>query len=47
VLRNCQLIVFGRRIHHGEIGVILAAIGTLAVLDDIRDRRSWFRRVVA
>ncbi len=37
VTRTWHLYVLGRRVHHGRVGAILAAIGVALILDDIRD----------
>jgi hypothetical protein len=36
-----QLVVRGRRIHHGLVGCWLIAIGVALILDDLPDRRVW------
>ena len=37
-----RLWVAGRRLHHGAVGIALAAIGALLVVDDWSDR--WWVR---
>jgi hypothetical protein len=32
-----------RRVHHGLVGVICAALGLLLMVHDRRDARVWFR----
>lgn len=38
-----RLYVCGRRVHHGAVGAVAAAVGLALAIHDIRDRREWFR----
>jgi hypothetical protein len=44
MLRNCTLVVFGRRIHHWPVGVGLAALGIALWWDDRGDFLDWVAR---
>lgn len=44
ILRDCSVVVFGRRIHHWPAGVALVALGALLWWDDRRDFLNWVVR---
>ena len=39
-----RLWVCGQRVHHGMTGALLAALGTLLMAHDWKDRPLWFQR---
>lgn len=37
LVRNRKVYLLGRRIHHGRVGALLAAVGVVLMVDDILD----------
>ena len=39
-----RLWLFGQRCHHGALGAVMLALGTVLMAHDRKDRSMWFQR---